>query len=276
MLLEKPLNPTLTIVRKSFDEVYGLEINETLAYAALGAGLMFILLSSVFQPLAVLSIIAAGVAWLFYSWGNIYVPFLTRGQRDIRVKYDFEMSPAEEAIIRQEGDDYVATVFMSVDVYETMTNKSDEEMKEYTQYFERTISSLKDPVKVSTILYERDMAKYLRTIEDRKAAVDMKIAQERQKKKVDEIAVEVLERERLMWERMLESMYKSMNRPRAVSYVIATSARGASKDAAVSAAKVRAREIKATFSGGMSVRVDELSHNRMKSCYDWEFMVPEW
>jgi len=253
-----------------------MQLNETFAYASLGIGLVFILLSATFQPLALLSIIAAGVAWLFYSWGNIYVPFLTRGQKDIKVKYDFELSPAEDAVLAQMGDDYIATVFMNIDVYETMTNKSDEEVKDYAQYFERTISSLKDPIKVSTILYERDMGKYIRAIEEKKAEIDNRIAQERQKKKVDERAVEVLEREHLMWDRMLESMYKSTNRPRAVSYIISTSAMGSTKDSAVSAAKIRAREIKATFSGGMSVKVDDLSRNRMKSCYDWGSMIPEW
>ncbi len=253
-----------------------METNETLAYGALGLGLFFLLISSQFQPLALLSVVAAGVSWLFYSWGNIYVPFFTRGQKDIRMKYDFEVSPAEDAIVKREGEDYIATVFLGIDVYETMTNKSEEEIKDYAQYFERTISSLKDPIKISTILYEKDMGKYIHTIEEKKAVIDTKIALERQKKKVDERAIEVLEREHMMWDRMLESMYKTSNRPRAVAYILATSAKGTSKDGAVNAAKVRAREIKATFGSGMSVRVDELSHSRMKSCYDWDFMSPEW
>ncbi|MCX8200084.1 MAG: hypothetical protein N3G76_01305 [Candidatus Micrarchaeota archaeon] len=253
-----------------------MEQNETLAYAALLIGVFLMIFATQVQPIALLAIIAAGVSWLFYSAGNIYVPFITKFQKDIKVKYDVEMSPPEDAVLRQEGEEYVASVFMSVDVYETMTNKSDDEVKDYTQYFERTISSLKDPVKISTVLYERDMGKYVRAIEDEKAKVDMKIAAEKQKKKPDERTIEVLERERLMWERMLEAMYKSPNKPRAITYLLQTSARGISKDSAVNAAKVRAREIKATFSGGMSVRVDDLTHNRMKACYDWEFMSPEW
>ncbi|MEM3364413.1 MAG: CPBP family intramembrane glutamic endopeptidase [Candidatus Micrarchaeia archaeon] len=253
-----------------------MDLNETLAYAALVAGIFLMIFATQFQPFALLAIIAAMMGWLFYSRGNIYVPFITKFQKDIRVKYGVEIPASEDAVIRQEGDEYIASVFMSVDVYETMTNKSEDEVKDYAQYFERTISSIKDPVKISTVLYERDISKYVRAIEDEKAKVESEIAAERQKKKVDERVVEVLERKRLMWDRMLESLYKSQNRPRAIMYILQTSARGASKEAAVNAAKVRAREIKATFGGGMSVRVDDLTHNRMKSCFDWEFMTPEW
>ena len=102
------------------------------------------------------------------------------------------------------------------------------------------------------------------------------IAGEMGKKKIDERRLEVLRRQKLMWERRLDSLYKNPDKPKSVEYFIATSARGASRDGAVSAARIRAREIRATFSGGMSLRVDELAHNRMEACYSWEFMTPDW
>ncbi len=253
-----------------------MNAGETFAYAALALGAILLLFASQLQAIAILSIILAFLAYLFYAWGNIYVPLLTAGQRDIKVPYDFEINASEDAVIKQVGEDYAATVFLSMDVYETMTNKSDEEMHDYAQHFERSIASLKDPIKISAVIYEKDMGKYIHAIDERKAAVEDMIAQERQKKKTDEMKIEVLEREKLMWERRLDSLYKSSEKPRAVTYIISTTAKGATKDAAVSAAKVRANEIKATFSGSMSLRIDEMTHNRLKSCFEWEFMAPEW
>jgi hypothetical protein len=197
-------------------------------------------------------------------------------KKDIKVPYMYETTVNEDAIIKQVGDEYVATVFMNMDVYETMTNKSDPEMVEYAQYFERAISSLNEPVKISAILFERDMASYIRTLEDKKSMLEDRIATEKQKKKLDERGIEILEREKLMWERRVDSIYKNQEKPRSVEYIIATSAMGPSKDAALSAVKIRAREVRATFSGGMSLNIDELTRNRMKSCYEWEFMSPEW
>lgn len=253
-----------------------MELNETLAYGALGAGGVFLLFATQFAPIALLSIVCALLAYMFYRWGNIYVPFLVFQKKEIQVPYIFEVSPAEDAVFKQVGDDYVATVFLNLDVYETMTNKNSEEVNDYAHYFERSISSVKDPIKISTILYERDMGRYAKAIEEKKAALEDKIAAERQKKKADPRIIEVLEREKLMWERRLEGLYKSTERPRAVEYIVATSAFGPSRDAALSAAKTRAREIKATFAGGMSVNVDELTRNRMRSCFEWEFLSPEW
>ncbi|MGB9635348.1 MAG: hypothetical protein ACP5H8_02570 [Candidatus Micrarchaeia archaeon] len=253
-----------------------MDFNEMLAYGTLGASFVLLLFASQFAPIALIAIVLAGVSYLFYAWGNIYVPFLTQFKKDIYVDYKYELPASEDALIKKEGEDYIATVFLNLDVYETMTNKSDDEIKEYARYFERTISSIRDPIKLCAIIYERDMRKYIENIEEKKAEVENAIATERQKKKVDEREIEVLEREKLMWERRLESLYKGTGKPMAVAYIVSVSAKGATKDSALSAARVKAKEIKATFTSGMSLRVDELAHNRMRMCYEWEAMSPEW
>ncbi len=253
-----------------------MDKSEIFAYGCLGVSFVLLLFAGQFQPIAVLSIIFAGVSYLFYKWGALYIPFLTRFEKNIKAKYVFDVSPTEDAVVKKEGDEYIATVYLNLDVYETMTNKNDEEVKEYSSYFERTIASIRDPIKISTMIYEKNMDRYMRDIESMKAAVEDMIAKEQQKKKIDERRIEILEREKLMWERRLDSMYKSKTRPRAIAYFAAVSAKGASIDGAISAAKNKAREVKATFSGGMSMNVDLLAHSRMNACYDWEFMKPEW
>lgn len=250
--------------------------NELFVYGSLGISFVLLLFASQFQPIAILSIIFAGVSYLFYKWGRLYVPFLTQLKKNIKSKYVFDISPSEDAVVKKEGDEYIATVFLNLDVYETMTNKDEDEIKEYGSYFERTISSIRDPIKITAMIYERNMNRYIHDIQNMKAAVEDKIAKEQEKKNVDERKIEILEREKLMWERRLDSIYKSESKPRAITYFAAVSAKGASIDGAISAAKNKAREIKATFSGGMSMTVDALAHNRMNACFDWEFMKPEW
>ncbi len=210
------------------------------------------------------------ITYLIYRWSHIYVPMFM-GKRVIRTKDAFSFSPAHDAVVRKEGEDYIATIYLALDVYETMTAKSENQIYDYAGYFERVLSSFNDPIKISTILYESDMSRYLDELHQLKGDVEMKIANAKSERER-----EVLEREKIMWEKRIESLYKYPKKPLSVYYVVSVSAKGYSVDSAVAAARNRASEVKAVFSSGLSLSVSELAGKKMDFCYSLEGMVSDW
>ncbi len=252
-----------------------MEIKELATIIAIGGAFILLLFIGFFPPLAIVSLILALIAYLFNRWGHLYVPIF-QGKRNIKRKYQVEMSPMGDAIFQQKGLDYVATVYMKLDVYETMTNKTENDILEYASYFERAISTLKDPVKITTMIYDKNMESYISQIDNEKIEIENMLAQEKSSKKPSPIMIEVLERKKLMWDRRLTSLYKNEFKPRGINFIISVTGKGASSEAAISQAKIKAREIKANFKSGMNINTDEMRHKRLKDCYDWETMSPEW
>jgi hypothetical protein len=252
-----------------------MEIRELATIVAIGAAFILLLFVGFFPPLALVSLILALIAYLFNRWGHLYVPIF-QGRRNIKRSYNIEMSPMGDAIYQQKGMDYVATVYLKLDVYETMTNKTDSDVLEYSSYFERAISTLKDPVRVTTMIYDKDMKSYISQIDNEKIEIENMLAQERTSKKPNPVMMEVLERKKLMWDRRLTSLYKNEIKPRGIDYFMAVTGKGASYEAAITQAKIKAREIKANFKSGMNINSEEMRHERLKECYEWETMTPEW
>jgi hypothetical protein len=120
------------------------------------------------------------------------------------------------------------------------------------------------------------MKSYITQIDNEKIEIENMLAKERKSKKPNPVMIEVLERKKLMWDRRLDSLYKNEIKPRAVEYIIAVSGKGTSSEAAISQAKIKAREIKSNFKGGMNINVDEMRHERLKFCYEWEYLSQEW
>jgi hypothetical protein len=252
-----------------------MELKELATIICLGAGIISLIFINYFQPLAIIPLILGLFAYLFSRWGHLYLPIL-QGKRNIKDKFKVEMSNSGDAIYKEKGLDYVATIYMKLDVYETMTNKTEQDILEYSSYFERVVSTIKDPIKITTIIHDKDMKSYITQIDNEKIEIENMLAKERKSKKPNPVMIEVLERKKLMWDRRLDSLYKNEIKPRAVEYIIAVSGKGTSSEAAISQAKIKAREIKSNFKGGMNINVDEMRHERLKFCYEWEYLSQEW
>lgn len=252
-----------------------MKVEELATIISLGGAFILLLFIGIFPPLAIVSLILAMLSYLFNRWGHLYVPIF-QGKKNIKTEFNVEVAPSGDAIYKKVGLDYVATLFIKLDVYETMTNKSENEILEYSSYFERAISTLKDPIKVTAMIYDKDMRNYITQIDNEKIEIENMLAKEKRSKKPNPITIEVLERKRLMWDRRLTSLYKNEKKPRNIDYFLSVSGTGSSYEAAISQAKIKSREIRANFKGGMSLNTEEMRHNRLEFCYEWENMSPEW
>ena len=122
---------------------------ETVSYGLLVVGVIFLILASILHhAIALLSATAIVMAYMAFRWPSIFVPYFTRLERRIKLPQSFEVTPDERGIVKKYREGYLGTRYVEIDVYESMTNKSEVEEREYARYFDRTIASVRWPSSV--------------------------------------------------------------------------------------------------------------------------------
>ncbi len=228
--------------------------------------------------LALIGGIIAGLgglfAFLFYKYGYVLWPFVTSGARIVQVTDSgYEIPPSQDVILKNKNGMYYATMFLSVRIYESVTDKSQEENAIYAEYFERAISAVKFVTKFAMLVYVKDLTKYRESIETRHAEAQLRLSREREKPEPDVLKLDRYEREVAMWETQMNKMTQGVKPMGTIAYVM-TSAVGVSKEAATAAAKSQGSELRATISNALNVEVVPLTGEEMLLCFDWEHTIP--
>ena len=223
-----------------------------------------IMLALVFTPLS----------FIIYKWGYWMIPYVTQGKRVVRTdEAVIEISPTEDAVVRYVNGAYYATVFLVVKIFKTTTSMSDQEKYAFMDLWERAISGLKTVTKYAMLLYLKDMTKYKDAIEMRKAKAQVEIGAERDRENPDPAKIEKLEREISMWDNMVAKLAMG-DRPSSILTYVQTTAKGATRDAAVASARQQANEIRSTVGTALNVEMSPLTGEEMKRCFDWTYAVP--
>jgi len=249
-----------------------LGISAVCAVVAYVAGPVLGIITAVPLLIAVLS---APAAIFIYKYGYWLIPYFTRGQRTVNTKgFSFELSPNEDALVKQEAGEFIATVFLGVKIYKSTTEMSEDEKFGFMDLWERAVSGLKQVTKYGVLLYIKDLQQYLESVENEKSDAQLKLSEERQKPSPDEKKLDLLEREVAMWDNIKEKLAIG-EKPTAVHTFVQVSAKGATKDAALAAARTAAKEARSTISTALNVDVVQYSKDDMKRCYDWSLSIPE-
>ncbi|MEM3030318.1 MAG: hypothetical protein QXH27_01155 [Candidatus Micrarchaeia archaeon] len=249
------------------------------AFGCMGAGLMALLVGFTNSGTsAALAAIGAGffffLSFAFYKWGYILVPLITTGSRVVEVhEGGYEIPPTQDAVLREIKGIYYASKFLLVRIYESMTEKSEEEKAQYTEFFERAITSVKYVTKFCMLVYVKDLTKYREQIETKRMEAQLRLSREMEKPEPDVLKVDRYEREKGMWDAMLQRLMSGVRPMGSVCYVM-TTATGVTKDAALAAARAQANELRATIANALNVEVVPLTGEDMKRCFDWEFTLP--
>src|SRR3989344_7938038 len=158
--------------------------NKVYAYVVLASGLLILFFGLSISgdlkiPFLLISALLTSLSMVIYKYGYIVIPLLTRFAHIVEVHDSgYELPPGQEAIVRKIGDVYYASMFLLVRIYESATEKSQDENVVYTQYFERAISSIKHVTKFCMLLYVKDLGKYRERIETRRAEAQLRLARE--------------------------------------------------------------------------------------------------
>ena len=247
----------------------GKERQITVALLVLSGVLLAILfITGGFGQLNAIIIIAAAFcatsALVIFKYGYWIVPFITKKVRVIDVIED----PPERI-----ADKYYASVFLHVKIYDSVTEKSDDEKQGFMDLWERAVSGLKFVTKFTLASIVKDLTKYEESIEAKKAAAQLKLAGEREKPDADPTLIERYEREIIMWDSML-SRISVGDKPISNFVFIMTTGSGTTPEQAQAVAKAQANDIKSTISTTLGVEVALLTGEEMRKCFDWEYMVP--
>ncbi|MFH1285936.1 MAG: hypothetical protein ABIH99_05125 [Candidatus Micrarchaeota archaeon] len=251
-----------------------------IAYASIGLGLISLLLT-ITGGAGTLVIVTGPLAAFFffativmYKYGYMVIPLFTRGARIVEVHDGgYELPPGQEAITRKTGNAYYATMFLMLKVYESVTDKSSEEVIAYNEYFERAISSVKFVTKFCMMVYVKDLSSYREKIETRRAEAQLRLARERDKPDPDVLRIDKYEREVAMWDAQLGRLASGVKPMASVAYVMTTAA-GVTKEAALAGVKAQSNELRATIANALNVEVVPLAGEDMKRCFEWELMLP--
>lgn len=250
------------------------------AYVTIGIGLviLFIAFSTPVLPFKTLAIIIAALSsilsFVIWKYGYLLIPYFTQRAQIIEVHDGgWEVTPAQDAIVKKVGDEYYASVFLHVKMYKSTTEKSPEENLVYVDSFERAISQIKFPVKISTMLFAKELTKYREDLETKRYEAQLKLQREREKAEPDVITLDRLEKEVAMYEARLARIAAGERPMGLIAYVMTTGV-GVTKDAAVAVAKNQASELKTLLANALNVEVTYLYGEDMKKCYEMEMMIP--
>ena len=213
-------------------------------------------------------------AIVFFKYGYLVVPLITTKARIVMVTdTGYEVPPSQDVIIKKVGNEYYASAFLAIRIFESATERTQDQNIAYNQFFERAISNMRYAVKICYLLYAEDVAEKRRMIETRKAEAQLRLARERDKGEPDVLKMDKLERETAMWETQLQRLIKGV-RPMGVLAYAMTSASGVSKEAAVATLRAQVREVKVTLQNALNVQIEQLTADEMKRCFEWEYAFP--
>jgi hypothetical protein len=215
-------------------------------YASMGlafVGAVMAISSSANSILGLIGGLFAGVgglmAVLFFKYGYLLVPFIAQRAKIVMVTdTGYEIPPSQDVVIKKVANEYYASAFLAIKIFESATERSDEQNVAYNKYFERAISNMRYPVKICYLLYAEDVGEKRKMIETRKAEAQLRLAREKDKADPDVLKMEKFEREISMWDAQLNRLIKGV-RPMAVLAYAMTCAPGISKEAAVAGARAQ-------------------------------------
>ncbi len=249
-------------------------------YVAIGIGVLGVfgafVMGGAYSLLgAILAGIGATLTMGLYKYGYIIIPTITKTTKTSVVLTEdmYEVPSTQDAIVRNINGVYYATVFLGVKVFESMSEKSPEELQSYNSYFERAISNIRSVAKISYMVYVEDITEKRRNIEVKRAEVQLRLARERDKTEPDVLRIDKLERELAVWDVQLGQIQKGMKPMGVVAYAM-TTAGGVSKEGAIASARAQANELRSILSNSLNVEVDILTADEMLKCFQWEKFLP--
>ncbi len=213
-------------------------------------------------------------AVIFFKYGYLALPLITERARIVMLTdTGYETPSTQDVIIKKVGEEYYASAFLGIRIFESATERSQEQNIAYNQYFERAISNMRYVVKIAYLLYAEDVGEKRKLIETRKAEAQLRLSREKDKAEPDVLKVDKYEREIAMWDNQLQRLIKGV-RPMGVLAYAMTTASGVSKDAAVATLRAQVRELKVTLQNSLNVQVEQLTAEEMKKCFEWEYAFP--
>jgi hypothetical protein len=251
----------------------------------LGMSIVFLITAMSISPsplLDVVKIILLLLAFLFDILAlasRYYTPFMIPlfMQRSKRVVLSQEnaywLSTSQDSILRKNGDDFVATVYISIPIYRSATEMSNDEKIDFSKQISRLVGLSKDPARFTTQLFTMNKDVYIMQLRGRINELEnMEVNATKSDSDSDSKAVEKIRGELSMWRNILDSINSSQSLE-LLTYV-SVSATGTKEYEAVSIAEQKATELMAGISTIFGVIPSLITGADLLKFVEPEFLIP--
>jgi|GEM_PF-746233 len=251
----------------------------------LGMSIVFLITAMSISPsplLDVVKIILLLLAFLFDILAlasRYYTPFMIPlfMQRSKRVVLSQEnaywLSTSQDSILRKNGDDFVATVYISIPIYRSATEMSNDEKIDFSKQISRLVGLSKDPVRFTTQLFTMNKDVYIMQLRGRINELEnMEVNATKSDSDSDSKAVEKIRGELSMWRNILDSINSSQSLE-LLTYA-SVSATGTKEYEAVSIAEQKATELMAGISTIFGVIPSLITGADLLKFVEPEFLIP--
>lgn len=180
----------------------------------------------------------------FYSYmAGPILAAIKKGAKEIIIneKEPFVLAPNGNAILKEEGGYFYATVFVRLPVYNSSTEMDDNEKLDFSNIFSKAISMSKNPIKITTQLNILDKDEYVEKVREKLNNAEIRYNTVTSNKDSKPQEVERVKGEVTMWHNLLDNIL-GVDSFIPISY-IAVTAIGGNEEEATSMALQRANEI---------------------------------
>jgi len=225
--------------------------------------IIFLLLSMIFDALAFSS--------KYYSY--LIIPLIKQHKRHIVLSKEnaYWMSQTEDTILKRVGDNFIATVYISIPVYRSATEMEDEEKLDFAMQISKLVGLSKDPARYTTELYVMNKDDYIQKLRETISMTENEEA-ELQDKNAPKKDLERVRGKLAMWRNMLDSISKSLSFE-LLSYVT-VSATGSKEYEAISIAQQKARELMSGIGSLFGVPPSIITGADLLKFVEPEYLIP--
>jgi hypothetical protein len=233
-------------------------------------GVLFVVPKLLCLVLAVLFDIVA-FASRYYTY--LILPFAKQHRRNIVIsdQTPYWLSSTGESIIRKEGQDFVATVYINIPLYVSASEMTDEEKARFTTQVSRLVGLSKEPVRFTAELYLMNKDTYIQKLKDTISRIEDEeaklVAQKSEGPELEHLRGGIS-----MWRKMLDnvSAYTSYE----LGTFAAVSAKGIKESEAITFAQQRARELMSGIGTVLGVSPNIVVGSEILKYVEPEYLIP--
>ncbi len=205
---------------------------------------------------------------LIWKFGYILAPLLTKSLNISLRDRDFVLCPSQDVIIKKVSDGFIASSFISIQLRDSTSFKSETQKVALMEMFERAISSIRFTLKLCFVVCNVDLSEHIQTLEEHRSIAEHKLSQSK-----NSASRAQLEREISYFNSQLERLTLGDSPMQVLAYA-QTTVFALSKEQAVSRVQSQAKEACGILSNSLGANTTVLSGEDLLHCVGWESFSP--
>ncbi|MGC8669651.1 MAG: hypothetical protein ACP5TL_00670 [Candidatus Micrarchaeia archaeon] len=234
--------------------------------------------SGILTGLIKLLLLIIGIIFTFFAFASRFylymiVPLFQQHSRHLVLSNEgaYWLATTSDAILRKDGDEFVATTFISIPIYVSSTEMNPDEKLNFARQVGRLLSITNYPMRVTSQLYVMNKDSYIQQLREKISTVEneeAKLTQENAKSS----EINKVHGELAMWKKMLDNI--SSETSLEFTIYASISAKGVKEFEAVNYVHQKASEIMSGIGATLGVVPSLVIGNDIFKFIEPEFLIP--